>query len=96
MDNFYDINDYIVYLIKKWKICFGLIVITVVLFAGTRAIWLLHDYKNQQKTSIHVEQNNTDAKSESEEPMWIRVQQIIKVEDIQNNSASEVVAKAFD
>lgn len=96
MDNFYDINDYIVYLIKKWKICFGLIVITVVLFAGTRAIGLLHDYKNQQKTSIHVEQNNTDAKSESEEPMWIRVQQIIKVEDIQNNSASEVVAKAFD
>lgn len=96
MDNFYDINDYIVYLTKKWKVCLGIIVVTVVLFAGTRAISLLQDYKNQQNNSVTLEQNNSDKKSESAEPMWNRVQQIIKVEAVQNNSASEVVAKAFD
>lgn len=96
MDNFYDINDYIVYLIKKWKVCLGIIVVTVVLFAGTRAISLLQDYKNQQNNSVTLEQNNSDKKSESAEPMWNRVQQIIKVEAVQNDNASEVVAKAFD
>ena len=43
-----------------------------------------------------LEQNNSDKKSESAEPMWNRVQQIIKVEAVQNDNASEVVAKAFD
>lgn len=96
MDNFYDINDYVVYLIKKWKVCLGIIVATVVLFAGIRAISLLQDYKNQQNNSVTLEQNSSDKKSESAEPMWNRVQQIIKVEAVQNDNASEIVAKAFD
>lgn len=78
MDNFYDINDFVTYLIKRWKVCLIIVFGSALLFSGSRAVSLIQDFQQQEKEveNIAVSSNKQE---EVAEPMWNRVQQIIKI-----------------
>lgn len=93
MDNFYDINDFIVFAFKKWKTILVVIVLAAVVFAGNRAVSLYGDYR-AQAANLEADVNQapdeeeTDgtqtasAGSEFEEPMWVKVQNVVEITDI--------------
>ena len=51
MDNFYDLNDFIMFLLRKWKNCLGIIFISVLIFVGTRGGKLINQYINQNENN---------------------------------------------
>ena len=61
MDNFYDINDFIVFAFRKWKTILCVVILAAVVFAGNRAVSLYGDYRAQ------AESVQTDAVNETEE-----------------------------
>lgn len=88
MENFYDLNDFIVFTVKKWKTYLIIILVCIIGFAGTRGYSLLKQYANQD--AQQVSDNQT---SGQEEPMWAKVSQVIKIEpefEMQNGQNVDV------
>ena len=50
MDNFYDINDFIVFAFRKWKTILCVVILAAVVFAGNRAVSLYGDYRAQAES----------------------------------------------
>ena len=97
MDNFYDINDFIVFAFRKWKTILCVVILAAVVFAGNRAVSLYGDYRAQAESvqadaADETEGEDTaaaqDASSESgfEEPMWIKVQNVVEITDIDSET----------
>ena len=97
MDNFYDINDFIVFAIRKWKTILCVVILAAVVFAGNRAVSLYGDYhaqvKNEQAGTANetegkdtAEPQNTSSESSFEEPMWIKVQNVVEITDIDSET----------
>lgn len=97
MDNFYDINDFIVFAFRKWKTILCVVILAAVVFAGNRAVSLYGDYRAQAESVQADAADETegedmaaaqDASSESgfEEPMWIKVQNVVEITDIDSET----------
>ena len=48
MENFYDLNDFIAYILRKWKIIIVIVCIGTIGFAGFRFQSLYQDYRASQ------------------------------------------------
>lgn len=78
MENFYDVNDFLVFVIKKWKTLLGIILVITLLYVGNRANGLITEYKNQQNTT----QTTNSEVTTTEEPMWTKVIINIRLDSI--------------
>lgn len=76
MDNFYDINDFIVFLFKKWKTIIVIMLLGAVAFAGNRAVSMAGSYAAQ---SENAPEQPVETSADSGEPMWIKIQNIIEI-----------------
>lgn len=96
MDNFYDLNDFLVFLIKKWKVAFAILIVVIIAFSGGRAVSLYSEYRSQP-----TKQEVASDSATSEEPVWCKVQQLIQVRPLyevvngQNVDVTYRVIEAF-
>lgn len=97
MDNFYDINDFIVFAFRKWKTILCVVILAAVVFAGNRAVSLYGDYRaqaesvqtdaaNETEEEETAEAQDTSSGSSFEEPMWIKVQNVVEITDIDSET----------
>lgn len=49
MENFYDLNDFLAYILRKWKLIFVIICVGIIGFASVRFYDLYQDYQASQK-----------------------------------------------
>lgn len=91
MDNFYDINDFIVFLFKKWKMIIIIMVLGAVLFSGNRAVSMIRSYTAQDENTDVVSSSDID----SEEPLWYKVQNIIEITPEQEDQTPEMIIEAY-
>jgi len=75
MKDFYDLNTFLAFLLKKWKVIILIVLIVALGFAAYRGYDLLTQYRNQENTQASSEK----VESSSEEPMWVTVGNIIKI-----------------
>ena len=78
MDNFYDVNDFFAYVLRKWKSFIGIIIVIALVYGGVRGINLLQEYRNQPKEEENVTEENKDG----DEPIWSRVLININIEPV--------------
>ena len=96
MDNFYDVNDFIVFLFKKWRVVLVVIILGVAVFTGNRAVSMIGSYMSQDETSEAEVSPVTDP--DSTEPMWIKIQNIIKItpgQDENSGPTAEQIIEAY-
>lgn len=67
MDNFYDLNDFCAFMIRKWKSFLSIIILMALLFSGVRFVGLMKEYKNQPKDT------GSQTEVKSDEPIWSKV-----------------------
>lgn len=79
MDKFYDINDFIVFAVKKWKTILAVIILAAIVFAGSRGFSLYGDYRAQETDKNSVQVQETSASENNTEPMWIKVQNVVEI-----------------
>lgn len=94
MDNFYDLNDFIVFLFKKWKTVLAVVLLVVVVFVGNRAFSMIRSYQAQGETTDTEEVSSSD----STEPMWVKAQNIIEImpeEPKTSDQMTEEVIEAY-
>lgn len=84
MDNFYDINDFIVFLMRKWKSFLIIVILLAVGYAGNRGIGLFREFLNQ---SGEVEEKVYS----EDEPVWSKVLVNIQIEPVYQNVNGVVV-----
>lgn len=92
MDNFYDINDFIVFVIKKWKTFILVVILASLIFAGNRGLSMYNDYISQPEQA----DNSAAVASSDEEPMWTCVQNIIHItEDVSDQTRISEIIEAY-
>ncbi len=71
MDNFYDLNDFIAYILRKWKLIIIIICVGIIGFAGVRFQGLYQDYRAAQNQPKEVSQTT----EQTSEPMrcWTEI-----------------------
>lgn len=75
MDNFYDVNNFLMFMFKKWKTMILIILLGALLFTGNRAVGLLKDYRNQSDVTAEEKPKTSD----NTEPMWAKVHCIVEI-----------------
>ena len=78
MDNFYDVNDFFAYVLRKWRSFIGIIIVIALVYGGVRGVNLLQEYRNQPKEEKNVTEENKDG----DEPIWSRVLININIEPV--------------
>lgn len=82
MEGFNDLNNIIVFYMRKVKWLIGIIAAGFIIFAGMRCIETLPAYFNQDKTS---ENESAESKSVSEEPVYKSVDVLLRIEPTTEN-----------
>ena len=77
MDNFYDVNDFVVFLFKKWRVVLVVIILSIAAFAGSRAVSMIGSYMAQDETT--EAEAAPVSNPDSTEPMWVKIQNDIAV-----------------
>lgn len=96
MENFYDLNDFIVFTVKKWKTYLAIILVCMLGFSGIRGVSLIKQYTSQDNQQSSETQATTE-----KEPMWTKVSQVIKIEPVfemengQNVDVSNRIIQAY-
>lgn len=85
MDNFYDLNDFIVFLFRKWKTVLIVTFLIIVVFVGNRAILIIGNYNAQGEITSSSKNSDLD----ETEPMWIKVQNIIEIVPGQEDTSEQ-------
>lgn len=67
MDNFYDLNNFCAFMIRKWKSFLSIVILVALLFSGVRFVGLMKDYKSQPKDTT------TQTEVKSDEPVWSKI-----------------------
>lgn len=71
MDNFYDLNDFIAYILRKWKLIIVIVCVGIIGFAGVRFQGLYQEYQTSQNQPTEV----TETAEQTSEPMkcWTEI-----------------------
>ncbi len=96
MDNFYDVNDFVVFLFKKWRVVLVVIILSIAAFAGSRAVSMIGSYMAQDETT--EAEAPPVSNPDSTEPMWVKIQNIIEItpgQDATSGPTAERIIEAY-
>lgn len=87
MEGFNDLNNILVFYMRKIRWFIGIIVLGCIIFAGMRCVEMVPKYLNQDK---NAQQNTQQTETVSEEPMYKAVDVLLRIEPDLNEEGNDL------